>query len=499
MMDNSHDKAPQGQAKADIEQLIDPSSRTSSESFAVRFKKARKRYNIPLLLMMTVIVVFGLIVLYSVSGPDAYGLYEDSAWFLKKQIAFTVAGYVLCLIISFFPVKFFESKLITLGAAGLSFALVVATMLFGENYNGAKRWITIGPIDFQSSEVIKVALVLAFAGYCSARARVRAKNAKKAREGKKQESVLRGAFFDFIVPVGIAATVDVLILVQPHVSCFIIIALIIMMCALSAGIPLKSWITGILVFAIVGAIGGFAAFAMMPQDKVDKIMKNYAHVFKRVEIYNDDESSQLTSDDTRQVDNAHNALGSGGLWGAGIGNSRSKYNYIAEAQNDYIFSVYVEETGFVGGLILILMYLVMFVMCLAVIMKANTPYTRILSTGCTSLIFVEFLLNLSVELQIIPSTGVTLPFFSYGGTAQVMLLVAMGFVLCVSRCTIPEESKAEEDVEEELPAVPQEPVALAHAQAAPQGAPSVNTVPGQSPQQRAGKAAPGYRKRKIQR
>lgn len=494
MMDKPNENKQAQVPVADFEQLIDPLQRNSPDSFAVRFKKARKRYNIPLLLMMTVIVVFGLIVLYSVSGPDAYGLYEDSAWFLKKQIGFTVAGYVLCLIISFFPVKFFESKIITLGAAGLSFALVIATMLFGENYNGARRWITIGSIDFQSSEVIKVALVLAFAGYCAARARTRAKNAAKAKEGKKSDSILKSAFFDFIVPVGACVAVDIFIIAQPHVSCFIIIALIIMMCALSAGIPLRSWIVGCLIFAIVGVIGGFAAFAMLPQEKVDKIMKNYSHVFKRVEIYSEDETSQLTSDDTRQVDNAHNALGSGGMWGVGIGNSRSKYNYIAEAQNDYIFSVYVEETGFVGGLVLILMYLALFVMCLAVVLKANTPYTRILSTGCTALIFVEFLLNLSVELQIIPSTGVTLPFFSYGGTAQVMLLVAMGFILCVSRCTIPEEKGAEDKISEGA-AAPAVEASLAHAGAMPSG----NVQPVKKDQVRPNVTDPGYKKRKIRR
>lgn len=462
MMDKTLDNKT-GPVQTDIEQLLVSSSGGGQESIAAKFRRVRKRYNIPLLLMMTAIVVFGLIVLYSVSGPDAYGLYQDSAWFLKRQIAFTVAGYILCLVISFFPVKFFEARIITFGAGALSFALVIATRLFGENYNGAKRWITIGPIDFQSSEVIKVALVLAIAGYCSARARMRAKYAK--RKDGKREKLLTQAFFDFIFPIGFAVLVDIFILVQPHVSCFIIVALIVFICTLSAGIPLKSWIVGGLIFALVGAIAIVALLLFLPQDKKDSLMKNYAHVFKRVEIYNDndEETSTLTQDDTRQVDNAHNALGSGGLWGVGIGNSRSKYNYVAEAQNDYIFSIYVEETGFVGGLILILMFLVFFVMCVTVVLKANTPYTRILSAGCTALIFVEFLMNLSVELQIIPSTGVTLPFFSYGGTAQVMLLVAMGFILCVSRCTIPVEEKGEEALEETNEAVPE----LATAPSAP--------------------------------
>ncbi len=168
-------------------------------------------------------------------------------------------------------------------------------------------------------------------------------------------------------------------------------------------------------------------------------MNNYAHVFKRLAIFTaddeelDNEEEGLTRDDTRQVDNAHNALGSGGLWGVGLGNSRSKYNYVSEAQNDYIFSIYIEETGFVGGVVLILMYLIMFFMCLAVCWQAKDVFSRTIATGCTALIFVEVLMNLSVELQVIPATGVTLPFVSYGGTAQISLLIAYGLILSVSR------------------------------------------------------------------
>ena len=168
-------------------------------------------------------------------------------------------------------------------------------------------------------------------------------------------------------------------------------------------------------------------------------MKNYAHVFKRLAIFTADEDDfneeegGLTRDDTRQVDNAHNALGSGGMWGVGLGNSRSKYNYVSEAQNDYIFSIYIEETGFIGGVVLMMMYLVMFFMCLAVCWKAKDVFSRTIATGCTALIFVEVLMNISVELQVIPATGVTLPFISYGGTAQISLLIAYGLILSVSR------------------------------------------------------------------
>ena len=210
------------------------------------------------------------------------------------------------------------------------------------------------------------------------------------------------------------------------------------MCALVSEIPARSWFVGGLCIGLGGAVLAVGILALAPNEKRESFMKNYAHVFKRIQIFNadeetDDEEEGLTKDDTRQVDNAHNALGSGGMWGVGLGNSRSKYNYVSEAQNDYIFSIYIEETGFMGGVILILMYLVMFFMCLQVCWRAKDVFSRTVATGCTTLIFVEVLMNLSVELQVIPATGVTLPFVSYGGTAQVSLLIAYGLILSVSK------------------------------------------------------------------
>ena len=242
---------------------------------------------------------------------------------------------------------------------------------------------------------------------------------------------------DLVFPAGMIILVDFVIIMQPHVSCFLIIGVVIVMSALVSEIPLKSWITGILVMVgFVVVVGGFI-IAIMPTESRDKILKNYSHVFKRIAIFNqgdeEEEDSTLTKDDTRQIDNAHNALGSGGMWGVGLGNSRSKYNYVAEAQNDYIFSIYIEETGFVGGVILMALYIIMFVMCVQVILRADGVFTRTVATGCTALIFVEALMNISVQLQVIPATGVTLPFMSYGGTAQIMLLVAYGLILSVSK------------------------------------------------------------------
>lgn len=426
-------------SKLDIDRLIDVEPKAQSEGFQMsKIEEAVKSTNIPMILMIIGMLVFGLIVLYSVSAPDAYGQFNDSGWFFVRQLRYTIVGLIMMLIIAFMPISFFERKWVGVVAYVFSIGFSLATIILGVGReNGAVRWINIGPIQFQSSEFIKVALVIFFAGYRSSIEKL-----KKAGKIKKAKSdlgkLLINTSVDFIIPVCLCILVDFIIILQPHLSCFIIIAAIIFMCALVSEIPLKSWVTGSIIMLLVGGAAGALVLALAP-DIRSKVESRYAHVFKRIAIYSADEDDigeeegDLTKDDTRQVDNAHNALGSGGMWGVGIGNSRSKYNYVSEAQNDYIFSIYIEETGFVGGVFLVLMYMVMFFMCLRVCWRAKDLFSRTVATGCTALIFVEMLMNLSVELQIIPATGVTLPFISCGGTAQVSLLIAYGLILSVSR------------------------------------------------------------------
>lgn len=445
-------RAPEtkGAVVTDIDSLIEPPSGAPvREKFTVaNISDAVKSTNIPMVLMIFVILVFGLIILYSVSGPDAYGQFQDSSWFLVRQVRYSIVGVILMFIVAFIPVNFFNQKWVMVGAYIFSIGFSIATLLSGVGReNGAVRWINIGPIQFQSSEFIKVALVVAFAGYRSTIAKVRS-SGKVKEPDTEMGRVLANATVDFIIPVVFCILVDFVILLQPHLSCFIIIAAVIFMCALVSEIPLKSWLAGSLIIAVVGGTVGGIILAVTPAETKERYLKNYAHVFKRIAIFTadeeelDDETSGLTRDDTRQVDNAHNALGSGGMWGVGLGNSRSKYNYVSEAQNDYIFSIYIEETGFVGGVVLMSMYLIMFFMCLAVCWRAKDVFSRTVATGCTALIFVEVLMNLSVELQIIPATGVTLPFISCGGTAQVSLLIAYGLILSVSRTgSVPKEKK----------------------------------------------------------
>ena len=390
----------------------------------------QKQANIPMILMMFAIVMFGLVILYSVSGPAGYAkASHDSAYYLKRQIIFTAIGIVLALFISFMPVNFFKHPAIFMSAYFISLGLAVAVRFIGREINGAKRWIFIGPVEIQPSEICKVGLIIALAGYREYMVKMRAQGKLKSATGRRQ--AWNHAFFDFILPVGACLLVDVFILFQPHFSCFLIIGVIVFMCTLNSGAGIRAWFLGGLTILLAGVIFVAAYTAINPNFR-----KNFAHVYQRLNIFaatSGDESVEVTEDETRQVTNAHNALGSGGMWGRGLGSSRAKYNYVSEAQNDYIFSIYVEETGFVGGTVLIFMYMIMFAMFVQVILRANSVFARMLATGCTTLIVVQVVLNIAVELQVIPSTGVTLPFVSYGGSAQIILLGAYGLIMCVSR------------------------------------------------------------------
>ena len=437
-------------SKAQIEQLI--ASKPSHGQELRLNKKNMKLTNIPLLIMLFVILCLGITILYSVSSPIGYAEEQDSLFYVKKQIRFTLIGLALALFFNFVDVTkilFRKYMLVCVLSGGLALALAVATLLFGQTYNGARRWFVIAGFQFQPSELIKVLVVVSFAAYRQFIVNLRKSGKLRKEPGKKY--LVRDSMLDFVVPVMGAIVIDMLILAEPHGSCALIIAAVVFICALASGIHWRSWAVGIALMLGFAVAIGAPTYMLMPEEKVakieEKVLSNFSHIFKRFEIFNQDEEnkekSTLTEDDTRQIDSAHYALGSGGMWGVGMGMSRSKFNYISEAQNDYIFSVYVEETGFVGGMFLIIIYMVILGMCMAVIWHTKGVYYRVVASGCTSIIFIEAFMNIAVELQIIPSTGVTLPFISYGGSAQIFLLAAFGLILGCSRYGTVEEEAPE--------------------------------------------------------
>ncbi len=410
------------------------------------FRNTAWKSNIPLILFMFFIVAMGLVILYSVSAPVGYinSEFTSSAYFVMSQLKFSIFGIFLAIVLNFIPIDVFKNRIFMYLAYGVSFALIAATSVIGIERQGARRWIRLAGTEFQTSEVFKIGIIIAFAIYRYWI--VQRKEAGKLKPKNPKYAAFHYAFFEFIIPAALFLVPAAIVLVQPHFSCFLILTAVTGVCFLVSGINWRSWVIGVgsvLLAILVVAI----PLMLIPstRDKiVDKVSSNFAHVGKRFSIYTRDEEEEMTDqekDEALQVTRAKDAIGSGGVSGVGFGSSRSKYSYVSESHNDYIYSIYVEETGFIGGTILIVFYLGFLFMGLRIAYKAKDVFCRIIATGYTFLIVLEAMWNIGVELTVLPSTGITLPFFSYGGTAQVLLLIAYGMVLCVARSGITYEKK----------------------------------------------------------
>ena len=314
-------------------------------------------------------------------------------------------------------------------------ASLVYCRLGGVVINGAKRWVYLGPIRFQPSELAKIGAVFFLAGYFSRRKAIRHQEARSSRLGQKKAGLARQAFFDVTLP-GLLMSVWVgLTLVQPHLSGAVIIALISLTVFFIADIPMKSRITGLLQLLVIlvafAVILGAGYQLLTRKSAVNLVTDRFAHAFKRVGTFQDRESANL--DDRLQIEQAELALGSGGLTGKGIGKSVQKLNWLSEAHNDFILPVIGEELGFIGVVSVILLFLAFLVTGILVARRAGSHMAMLVAAGNTILIALQAFLNMAVAVSLIPTTGISLPFFSYGGTASLFFALSSGLVLCVSK------------------------------------------------------------------
>ena len=423
-----------------IDNYVDTSS---VDSRRVEFESPY-RLNIPMLLLTIVLVCYGMIMLFSASISVGYNTMQNPLYFVVFQGQMTFVGVVLIAILLFIPIRTFNRISLVIVAMAVSIALLVYTWQFGMALNGARRWIEIGTRSFQTSEVVKVALVFSIAGYRSFVIRMRQAGKLLTRNPKWQD--IFDSFIDIVLPISIIAICLLLVLMQPHVSSFVILSAITLICFLVSGIKLKSWFYGGSIVLITFIVLGSAFYLVSSESQKDKIEKNFAHVFVRLNIFetmtgDEDDSTEAdyeeetATDDSALYQNKQStiAIGSGGLRGVGFGNSRQKYMYLPEAHNDFVYSIACEELGLIGGVSIILLFWAFFVGGMAIAWRTKDVYSRILAVGYTSLITIQAFLNIAVAIGAIPPTGVTLPFFSAGGSANVFFLIAVGMILSVSR------------------------------------------------------------------
>ena len=356
--------------------------------------------------IILLLVAFGTVMVFSASYPYALTKGYDVLYYGKRQLLFAFIGLALMFLVSFIPTKVYTNGKIVLLAYGVGVLLLVAVLVLGVSEGEARRWIQVGPITIQPSEMMKFILVLALAYYIQS-------NQKTLQAIRtKKEKFFYNVLFPGII-IGIACG---LVLLEKHLSATLIIGLLGLLVILIGGCDWK-WVVPC--FSAAGLL--LAGIFVM--------LNPYA--LKRLTTFGDEDANLLA--EKFQTNQGLYAIGPGGLFGVGLGESRQKYSYIFAAHNDFIFAIVCEELGFIGAVCLIGLFIAFVWRGYLIASRAPDTLTMLLAFGITTQVGIQAMLNMCVVADIIPNTGISLPFFSYGGSSLVVLLVEMGVLLSISR------------------------------------------------------------------
>ncbi|MBO5179721.1 MAG: putative lipid II flippase FtsW [Clostridia bacterium] len=352
-----------------------------------------------LLIVVLVLLAIGLVTVLSASAHYSLRTEGDSYFYVKKQLLFAVVGIISMLIISRIDYRILNSRIsyVLLGIAFVMLCLVFVPGI-GVTRNDATRWINLAGFQFQPSEIMKVAMIFFIATTIS-------KNPKKIKQ-------FWAGFVPYLVLIGAIA---VLLLLEPHMSATIIIAVIAIAMIFVAGAKFSHLIP----IGLVGVIGAIV------------LAYTSEYRWKRVMIFLD--PWQDARGDGYQIIQSLYAIGSGGLFGVGLGKSVQKYLYIPEPHNDFIFAIWSEEMGLFGVILVILLFGIFIWRGITIALKAPDMFGSLVATGVTVMIGIQAIFSIAVVSSSMPVTGIPLPFFSYGGTALVILLSCVGILLSVSR------------------------------------------------------------------
>ena len=401
-------------------------ARKAKRDMTIEQKLAHGPIDLPFLALVMLLTAVGLIMLLSASFASAmYNLDPDVDTggdpmdYFNRQFIYAVFGVaVMFVIIRFFNYQWFRwMSIVALGGSVILMLLVVFTPL-GRSGGGALRWIKIGPIRFQPSEFAKIGIVMFFA------ARLSKRNPQPIPPKKWNRRTTTGRFLEFLdkigllelIPYGIALVVVLgVIYLQGHMSAMILVVVAAGSVLFAAGISL-GW------FALGGAAVSAALIFIITQTD---------YMTKRIEIWQNPLSD--LQNDGFQPWQSRIAIGSGGLLGTGLGNSRQKYLFLPEEHNDYIFSIVCEELGMVGAIVIMALFALLIIRGYWLALHARDRFGTLLIVGIITLTGMQVFFNIGVVTGVLPPTGISLPFFSYGGTALVIQLAEMGMVLSVSR------------------------------------------------------------------
>ena len=352
------------------------------------------------------LLTFGLIMLYSTSSYEAALEYKDSAYFFKRQLIFMLAGLGAMVFASRFPYKYYKKfAVFAYFVSGIMVALVKTGL--GKEVNGARRWLIIGGMSIQPAEIAKLGMIIVLATL------VDRLNRKIAAP--------RAFWVVMAVPVPIAFMVF-------KITSNLSSAMIIMGIAfIMLFVATPGYRRFVLIVGVVGAIGAVAVFLVAKAGYNSEL--NYR--FVRILAWLDPEA--YVNDKGYQTLQALYAIGSGGVFGKGLGESMQKLGFIPEAQNDMIFSIICEELGLFGAIAVLFMFVILLWRMVIVANNAPDMYGALLVIGVIGHIALQVILNVAVVTNSIPNTGITLPFISYGGSAILFLLIEVGIVFNVAR------------------------------------------------------------------
>lgn len=380
-------------------------------------------FDIAFFAILVIIIITGLIMLFSATHVYAYYYKGNSAFFFKKQLIWAAIGFVLMLIVSRINFNVLKWPGAWLGSIG-SFGLMGLALLMPA-HNGTRRHIYIGGLQFQPSDIAKLALILTLAYILT--------EYNKEINSKKETAspLLREAnrmlgnrpWFNvslkpIVYCVAVIGINCILLALQKHLS-GIILMFSIGVIMLYLGEVRFKW------FPVGAAAAGFFGFIAYKSGFLAEYMS------ERIEAWLNKEYDPLGV--RWQTNEALYAIGSGGFFGKGLGQSTLKHMYVSEPQNDMIFSIVVEELGFLGAAVIIILFALLVWRGVAIGIKNPSRYGALVAMGISFHLAVQVILNIAVATDSIPNTGISLPFFSYGGTALVVQMIEMGIVLSISR------------------------------------------------------------------
>lgn len=366
--------------------------------------------DIPFVLLILVLLIIGITMMFSASYPVAYYEIGDSYYYLKRQMLFALIGLVIMFAVSFVDYHYYHRFSAVI--LGLSYFALMLVLVLPSQEGGVHRWIGVGAFGIQASEISKFAIILFMAHW-----------------GSRYYDRMDTFKFGVLPGAAVFLSTALLLLFEPHYSCIVIIAILTVVMMFVSGIKIKWLAIGAAILAVLILllwVSGMLTYAMERMDGWGQAL-------------NEDLDRDMWNS-TWQTRNSLYAIGSGGLFGMGLGQSRQKYLYLPEPQNDFIFAIVCEELGLVGAVVILLIFALLVWRGVIISLRARDRFGKLLGIGLISHIGLQVILNILVITDWLPNTGISLPFFSYGGSSLLTLMFEMGVILSVSRSSNIEKS-----------------------------------------------------------